>query len=342
MQLGPGTAALYAIAGMIVSLASIGADAVNQPELETGLSPATPHAGAGNVGTKVDVDALRELQLALTAEARSHAEFLTGQAVHHREFLERSYSVVGWVLGLAGVAFGGTMTWLSWKTKHDVQASVKDHFDRHIKGEAAVQQAELFADLDRLNAEVRATNARNLLISALDRLEAASPLSDPFLSILIKESRREAETCLKFRTTSERARQVGLLLGRLLRATDGYDAAIKAITRFEDTWQIFRREDDSHLAALLFNRACYRNCRADELAKLESPEENMSAERLRCEAWEDLQKACQLDPDNLQELDDLDLKSLFQAPSRTKESIRMDCNRSAAAGGRKRRKGAIK
>ena len=109
-------------------------------------------------------------------------------------------------------------------------------------------------------------------------------------------------------------RQIGILRGRVFQKWKGYESAVDSIT------EVLRQRDnagkpkDQDYAALLFNRACYRNRNAEDLEKAGKQTE---AENLRAEAYKDVKESCHWDPANTEESkSDKDLTTLWNSSSR--------------------------
>ena len=103
-------------------------------------------------------------------------------------------------------------------------------------------------------------------------------------------------------------RSLGILWARLEQRRNGYDSAIDILTKFIAGCRRNNQASGSDYAALLFNRACYRNRRAEQL---EENHDAGGASKYRTEAWDDLNKSCQEDFTNKEEAyTDPDLKSL--------------------------------
>ncbi|GAA5128156.1 hypothetical protein GCM10023212_34290 [Luteolibacter yonseiensis] len=110
-------------------------------------------------------------------------------------------------------------------------------------------------------------------------------------------------------------RRVGILLGRLHKSFDDHESAVKVLTEVIDARNQRRLPPDEDHAALLFNRACYRNMQADIVDKAQS-------DKLKKEAWEDLKHAILLNPNDLQEAsDDSDLETLWNENERRKDNL---------------------
>ncbi len=134
----------------------------------------------------------------------------------------------------------------------------------------------------------------------------------------IKHSVEEALQQLKnARAKSPTNRLLAILIGRLLNAlqrTKEARSILKETLAERREANISINKDD---AALLFNAACYENLEAEDpnLTPIE-------AENKRKQAWEDLQQACKLDPDNKNEaIKDEDLRTLFKTGEREAASL---------------------
>jgi hypothetical protein len=139
--------------------------------------------------------------------------------------------------------------------------------------------------------------------------------TSPDFSSISRLAFRKAEECRKELPTN---RLIGILLGRLERKVNGYVAAIAVLDGFILEWIQAKKPINFDFAAFLFNRACYKNRRAEEL---ELSGDKESAEKIRDSAWDDLKKSCEHDTENKSELSDDDLKSLFNSTTRKRDSL---------------------
>jgi len=107
--------------------------------------------------------------------------------------------------------------------------------------------------------------------------------------------RREALAKLeKVRPHSRHSRPLGIYLGRLYRQLGDLDSAIQVLSEVIEARKKERRVGVD-LAALLYNRACYRNLLA---GRTNDPRK---AAELRSQAWEDLRECVRLSPADLDE-----------------------------------------
>ena len=115
-------------------------------------------------------------------------------------------------------------------------------------------------------------------------------------------------------------RQLGILMGRvLLRLSsetkpEDYDPAISVLTQFISERRRQQLVKNPDTAALLFNRACYKNRKAEKVS------DQSGQESLKKSAWEDLKLACDpsADPENKEEAqNEPDLASLPNNSDRT-------------------------
>ena len=150
------------------------------------------------------------------------------------------------------------------------------------------------------------------LTDALDNLpEEKDSKDDPEYRSLAFAAKREATQILLEVPTH---RRVVILLGRLEREISGYPEAISILTKAIVAWKRSKQPFEANYAALLFNRACYKNRLAEEFSKVSN---SVQAEEKRGEAWTDLSEACELDENNKEEAkDDPDLATLYNSSSR--------------------------
>lgn len=121
---------------------------------------------------------------------------------------------------------------------------------------------------------------------------------------IAKEALRKAEAAIQYFPSH---RRLGIMLGRLKDRWKGPEKAVEWLTRFITARCREGLDRDGDHAALLYNRACYRNKFAEAL-------EGDGAESLRNLAWTDLKQSCVLDKLNVEEaVTDPDLKTLFNA-----------------------------
>lgn len=148
----------------------------------------------------------------------------------------------------------------------------------------------------------------------MENFPTNSPEKDPEYRALAIAAKREATQVLVDAPTQ---RRVVILLGRLEREINGYRAAIDVLTKAVAAWKRLKQPFDIDYAALLFNRACYKNRLAEGLS------DSADAEKNRGSAWLDLQEACKLDEANHEEAkDDPDLSSLYNNGTRRWEELR--------------------
>lgn len=152
------------------------------------------------------------------------------------------------------------------------------------------------------------------LIEAVTTLTAALREPDEpaghFQSVA-QEAMKKAEAATQLFPTD---RQLGILTGRLLRRLEGYDAAISILSQFISGFKREGKANSADFAALLYNRACYKNRKAEE-AQIRG---EADVEKIRSEAWEDLKNSCALDLTNKEEAqNDPDLQTLPNGSTRT-------------------------
>lgn len=175
---------------------------------------------------------------------------------------------------------------------------------------------------DKLRKELaEEEEKRNKLAEAITALTAAlseSPTVDQRTARfqpMANEAKKKASIARQHFPTS---RQLAILLGRLTVQLEGYDSAAALLSRFIADFKREAQTSTPDFAALLFNRACYKNRKAEQ----EEAKNAADAERLRGEAWEDLKTSCQIDPPNKDEAkNDPDLASLPNAKERRWENL---------------------
>lgn len=129
------------------------------------------------------------------------------------------------------------------------------------------------------------------------------------------EARRAIEVGRDGLTRYPTNRPIAIVLGRLIKEFDGKKEAIAHLDQVVSSFEAAKMtagNDATNYAALLYNRACYKNLLSDET---EEPEKS----KLKQSAVEDLQKSWVLDEQNKKEAEqDSDLASLLRELNRTK------------------------
>lgn len=181
---------------------------------------------------------------------------------------------------------------------------------------------------------VKLSEANEIAIQRVTKLASALSYAGPLLDSLSLAQKKfeEAETArtgspttkLRDLTDSETAavrlalemldearpgfptlRLLGIYIGRLHKALKAYPKAIEALTLVYKSRSDPRNKDD---AALLFNRACYRN-------RLSQEPSDFKADLLKAEAQADLDESIRLDPQSATEaLRDNELRGLKGGP----------------------------
>ncbi len=63
-----------------------------------------------------------------------YEEFLREETKLHREYTQKYYDMILKLLGALGVAVGGVLTWLNWKSKEDIKKQVNVQFEKTVQG----------------------------------------------------------------------------------------------------------------------------------------------------------------------------------------------------------------
>lgn len=350
-----------AAAGRLYAQAISGAGATN-PSVAPPSRAAAPAAAPPSIeGVKPILD----FETSLLELARHHQETLEHETKRYEESLDAQSKWTlygGGALAVIACVLGGVVTFFQWKSKDEVRRQLDENRRQldeqagrnreEIQGqrkeclaelkeqrdEIRLRAKELFrahfeqtwdqeiqlltTTLQVLETEGKLTNALSLVLTALN-VRATDPKSPE----IPQAAERHARACLKLNGSPEKTRHVGILLGRLLEDEEkGYEQSISALTDYIQIWSDFKKKEDVHLAALYFNRACYRNRAADRL--LRPPSLNTAAAGpLREKALKDLEEFCRLDDDYDAALKDGDLKSLWQALVDEKKALDVDAAR---------------
>lgn len=179
--------------------------------------------------------------------------------------------------------------------------------ERQTQSKLDEQRKQVDGEIVRMGKQV--AEARTQMAQFAEALNYASiALNKVKTGKRIDELLREAVLKLEaVRKWCSSDRQVGMLLGRLLRHQGKVDDAIRVLSEVVDARKREGLIDDDDMADLLYNRACYWNLRA------RAPAHTEEQQTLRAEAWADLKESCSLSPSNLDEATaDEDLTDLPQ------------------------------
>jgi hypothetical protein len=299
-----------------------------QPPPSQQLSTTVPEA------TKLMVD----FQNTLTGAASNYQSFLEKQEERHQKFLE-------WIYGLTSgfVAIGtAVVIFFNFKSRKDIKEIVDERINvqtddevRKAKKEAAEQMGEFKKILDgqiasaalkvtefdnsigeikRFQEELKVNHERNIkIVVTLSRAWSVLVLPKP-ADDAKSEIQRIAERCRsvleKFEEITEwlpTNRHIAILYGRLYIRLGDFNGAIlvldQALAKRDQA--NLDKDKDEDTAALLYNKACYINLKAN-LENDPSEKEN-----LRILAWQAIQKSLLLRPKNLKEaINDSDFTGL--------------------------------
>ncbi len=260
-----------------------------------------------NADVKVEESSKR-----LEAAFDKHAERLRLSAESHREFVEMFYlrvaSFSALILAIV-VAVGGWFVEKGYKIAlQRIVEQAKEATKKH--------EMTLSDKLSAIETSIAVTQDNLQAIEALGYVQAALPArllwsehhpkgNPQQLERLIEKASSYAKRCLALRNVSEEYfRGVGILLGRLHRGVPNSEkpedlrSAIAALSAFitEGIQQGRLRSGSMHHAALLYNRACYRNV----LTRLNLIEKEEKATLVQF-ALADLSQSCEFDSSNRDE-----------------------------------------
>jgi hypothetical protein len=196
---------------------------------------------------------------------------------------------------------------------HLVSGKLEDQVNKAKKEamEAKEEVAKVRAQAEAARGEIekivvksqQLAGAFSFTSQILSALDAGSPPLKPDDSSVT----RAIELMEEARIGNPDLRLVGVYLGRLQKARGKFREAINALTLVYEARGEPRNKDD---AALLFNRACYRN-----LLRLGETDPEVQR-KLLIEAQKDLDDACKLDADNIAEAKtDQELRGLTGGPA---------------------------
>ena len=215
-----------------------------------------------------------------------------------------SFALISVATGFAGLQF---LILVSRRLAKEVDAAVQQR-TQQVREELEEKNEKKSKQLEDLN------EAQNALTHAL----SIAP-GDPLFNSITHEAKRKAEKAFQEYPAN---RTLAILFARLeceCLSKDNYDRAISLLSETIGDWKRCKKPLDEDFAALLFNRACYSNIKAELVAKAG---DDPKAEALRQTAWNDLKESCQLDSYNKDEAhNDASLQSLVNGTTRKWESL---------------------
>jgi len=177
----------------------------------------------------------------------------------------------------------------------------------------------LLVSRQKVNETVEAATQNQLMLQdALKTLEIALDGHDKGVASETNDrlAMQRSKECQKLFPVH---RTLGIYMGRLAVAMGSLDQAIDILQQFIAAWETSGEKLDRDYAALLYNLACYKNLRAEALAR---ENKNAEAEELRNRVWADLKRSILYDAENKTEAGtDSDLASLFNNTSRLKTAL---------------------
>jgi hypothetical protein len=242
---------------------------------------------------------------------------LSEEAKEHREFLRDSLDEMKWFVAImAGLAIA-ILTLLNLKSAKDIRTQVNARFKADVDALVTdkVAQFETFVEQNKKKIEETSTQLNELSASFGDLVEGLTlsfaALDKHRIGAEWDASRRDAIRKLEaLRNKFPVMRTVGILVGRLHASFDDHEVAIKALAEVQEERDRRRMAPDSDYAALLYNKACYRNRLAE---KAEKQNDFSAAQKFRTDAWNDLSCSVQFDPTNKsQAISDPDLETLLK------------------------------
>jgi len=271
---------------------------------------------------------LVDFQKTLTEAAKNHQDFLEKQVETHEKLLEWCYVLSSGILCII-VAFGtGAVTFFHFNSKREIEKvvakRVAEQVDQDISKAQAAVQAQIRAM--KLDAEKEVEEFRSLLrekekaiqtkvadlattfkgdIDSIVHLVgvlahacavlAQAPSGNPKENERTDQERRQVLRSLEaMGEWAPTNRIIGIFRGRLHVQLGDHDAAIKALDEVLTKRNQLGKNSPEDDSALLYNKACYLNNKANN-AKGEA------SEKLHAEAWETLKAAIRLWPQNLAE-----------------------------------------
>ncbi len=263
-----------------------------------------------------------QFETALRQEAKEHREFL-------KDSLDQLKIIGGGLVVSAGIIFG----LLNIKTGRDIRAQVNARFKGTVDAMLNERMEEFDADVEQAKKRVgentkKIEQIREEQLRLIDRFaDFASDLTFAFHVLSEKSTdrvwqaeRRASQQQLEARRRDfPTLRRLGILLGRIHKHFGEYDLAINVLTEVMQARDDRQMPQDIDYAALLYNRACYRNRAAEEAQK---KHDLANAQVFRKDAWLDLNRSVQIDSNNGPEaFDDKDFETLWNDHDRKKGAL---------------------
>jgi len=263
---------------------------------------------------------------------------LREEAKEHREYLKDSLDQLKWAVGAIVVLGGAVFGWLNYKSRKEIRAEVNTRFKTTVETmfDERMAQFDKFLNANRAKIDETVRTTDELLGHTADFVSVFTygfallerPSKDNRLELARRDVLRQAEP---LRVDFPHWRHLAILLARLHVHFGEEYAAIKILTETIEERDKRGLPRDMDYGALLFNRACYQNLAAKKLDN----ESKWRAEKLRADAWQDLKRSVEIDPENIPEaLQEPDFEGLWNQKDRRKDFLGKESSRQIGAGGR--------
>jgi hypothetical protein len=270
-----------------------------------------------------------EFQRFLSERARDHEKSMDDSAKRMQEDLEKWWGRT-WGALLALVGVGGTfLTFLNWKSKKDIEETVKARFEQ-VTGESIQQHLDAFKEqlsehisnaeaFHRQMPEFIAAIGHAALILSLEDAEGQAgsiPKEQEAKKELRKRSCYDAlERLNRFTKPFPTHRTLGIFIGRLHAAVGEPLKAAEVLREVIKAREAAKLDADEDLAALLYNQACYLTIHLRSIT-ITAEKDSFRKEARKC-----LRRACVI-PSNIDEgLKDEDLKEWWDELSKWKDEL---------------------